>query len=100
MENKMNRDETTKYLLKFALEVLEANDLQDTKNNDNWTIGKDIEKHLEDFANVESRLKQTEELLEEMYDMYVKNTEEGRVIANVIDQIDLDERVRFVIYGY
>ena len=35
------------YVLKFALEVIEDNDLQNTKNNDNWKIGESIEKEIE-----------------------------------------------------
>lgn len=48
----MSKTDVTIYLLKFALETLEANDLENTRNKDNWVIGRDIETHLEDLANV------------------------------------------------
>ena len=47
----MSKIDVTIYLLKFALETLEANDLENTRNKDNWVIGRDIETHLADLAN-------------------------------------------------
>jgi hypothetical protein len=44
-------DDTTIYLLKFALQVLEDNDLQNETNKDNWVIGRDIEAHLKKLNN-------------------------------------------------
>ncbi len=43
----MNKDEMTIYLMEFALQVLEDNDLLDVKNSDNWTIGVDMQVHLD-----------------------------------------------------
>jgi len=44
---KMTEKETTIYLLKFALEVIEGEGLERSTNRDNWVIGRDIEEHLE-----------------------------------------------------
>ena len=35
------------YVLKFALQVIEDNDLQQTKNKDNWRIGQSLENQIE-----------------------------------------------------
>jgi len=43
------QQETSIYLLKFALKVIEDAGLENTKNNDNWTIGKDIEIFLKEL---------------------------------------------------
>jgi len=51
------------------------------------------------LPTVNSRLKQTEILLEKVYNMYVRDTEQGKPTANVVDQIKLDEEVKFVLYG-
>lgn len=50
----MTNNETTIYLLKYALEVLENNDLENTRNKDNWVIGRDIEAHLKELMQVEN----------------------------------------------
>lgn len=43
----MTEKETTIYLLKFALEVIEGEGLERSTNGDNWVIGRDIKEHLE-----------------------------------------------------
>ena len=43
--------EFLEYVLKFALEVIEDNDLQNTKNKDNWKIGESIDQELEKLNN-------------------------------------------------
>lgn len=50
----MKTTETTIYLLKFALEIIEQNELEDTKNKDNWTLGKDIEAHIKELEIIEN----------------------------------------------
>ena len=35
------------YVLKFALKVIEDNDLQQIKNSDNWRIGKSLEDQID-----------------------------------------------------
>lgn len=45
----METKETTIYLLKFALEVLTANNLENERDNNNWVLGRDIEAHLREL---------------------------------------------------
>lgn len=42
----MENNETTIYLLKFALEVLTDNGLENERDKNNWVLGRDIEAHL------------------------------------------------------
>ena len=43
------QQKTSIYLLKFALEVIEDAGLENTKNKDNWIIGKDTESFLKEL---------------------------------------------------
>lgn len=47
LEKSTNDESYLEYILKFALEVIGDNDLQNTKNKDNWKIGESIEKEIE-----------------------------------------------------
>lgn len=40
------------YVLRFALQVIEDNALESTKNNDNWFIGKALEEQIEQVKNL------------------------------------------------
>ena len=53
------------YVLKFALQVIEDNELENTKNSDNWVIGEAIEEQLEQVKNCSiPDVSQQRELLE------------------------------------
>lgn len=71
--------ENTLYLLKFTLEVLSDNDLQETKNHDNWVIGRDIESNIKELEKAP--------ILSER--SIILNDEEGEVIGTVILLIDV-----------
>lgn len=48
----MENNETTIYLLKFALNLLESKDLEHERDENNWIIGRDIEAHIKELEQV------------------------------------------------
>lgn len=59
------------YVLKFALQVIEDNDLKDVKDNNNWILGESLEEQISTLKNKNAIVLSGDEL--EMWNKYHKN---------------------------
>lgn len=80
--------ENLEYVLKFALQVIEDNELEHTMNSENWVIGKAIEEQLEKLKNCSIHdVSQQRELLPDF--LYEDN---GLILSGVHGDSDVTER--------